>query len=268
MGSLDGMRILVPETRELDLFAKMLEAEGATALRCPLVRILDLEYTRDAELWIRRLIADEFQDVIWLTGEGLRRLLRIAEKRNLKRDFIEAVSRARSITRGPKPARALREIGLASQIAATEPTSQGVLSALAGESIDGRMIGLQLYPNDHAHLLLDALRVRGAIVNPVTPYRYAPESDIATVTRMIGELCAGQIDMIAFTSSPQVDRLVQVAREAGLEKELNASFSRVPVAAIGPVVEAKLREVGVAQVVRPESIFHLKPLIRAIAAAR
>ena len=38
---LHGVTILVPESRELDLFAGMLEAYGARTLRCPLVTILD-----------------------------------------------------------------------------------------------------------------------------------------------------------------------------------------------------------------------------------
>jgi uroporphyrinogen-III synthase len=40
---LAGRRILVPESRELDLFARMLEERGAEAVRCPMVTILDVE---------------------------------------------------------------------------------------------------------------------------------------------------------------------------------------------------------------------------------
>ena len=43
MGALNKLNILVPESRELDLFAGMLEAHGAKAVRCPLVQIVDLE---------------------------------------------------------------------------------------------------------------------------------------------------------------------------------------------------------------------------------
>ena len=39
---LHGVTILVPESRELDLFAGMLEAHGARTLRCPLVTILQV----------------------------------------------------------------------------------------------------------------------------------------------------------------------------------------------------------------------------------
>ena len=84
-GPLAGLTILVPESRELDLFVRLLEAEGAAAVRCPLVQILDLEDISEAEAWIEQLIAGMFQDVIWLTGEGLRRLLPIAERNSAPR---------------------------------------------------------------------------------------------------------------------------------------------------------------------------------------
>ena len=36
-GSLTGCRIVVPETRELDLLARIIEAEGGETIRCPMV---------------------------------------------------------------------------------------------------------------------------------------------------------------------------------------------------------------------------------------
>lgn len=266
-GALDGLRILVPESRELDLFATMLETEGAVALRCPLVRILDLDDTREAEAWIAQLIRGEFQDVIWLTGEGLRRLLAIAEREGSRTALVDGLAHVRSITRGPKPARALRELGLAPGLAAATPTSQGVLDSLANEDIVNRRIGVQIYPGDGANVLLQALRDRSAVVFPITPYRYASQTDTEQVAGVIRKLAAGEIDMIAFTSSPQIDRLVEVARAASLAQELDDAFAKVTVAAIGPVVEETLHRYGVARIVRPETSFHLKPLVRTIAAA-
>jgi uroporphyrinogen-III synthase len=40
--ALAGRRIAVPETRELDVFAQMLERHGANVVRCPLVAIRDV----------------------------------------------------------------------------------------------------------------------------------------------------------------------------------------------------------------------------------
>jgi uroporphyrinogen-III synthase len=267
-GALDGLRILVPETREIDLLVSMLEADGAQAVRCPLVRTLDVEDTAEIDAWISLLLAGSFQDIVWLTGEGLRRLIAVAERQNKRDAVVRALRAVRSISRGPKPIRALRELGLEPGLTSTSPTSQGVLDVLAREGISGRRIGVQLYPDSRAAALLETLRARGAVLFPVTPYRYATEAEDEIVANAIRELAAGTVHVVAFTSSPQVDRLIEVAHAAGLGEKLRKALAEVVVAAVGPVVEEKLNRVGVEKVVRPDSSFHLKPLVRAIAAAR
>ncbi len=111
------------------------------------------------------------------------------------------------------------------------------------------------------------LREPGARVFPVPPYRDTSQAETDQFTKAILMLVDGRIGMIAFTSSPQVERLVDVAREAGLEAELREAFTRVRIAAVGPVVEETLRSHGITDMLRPESSFHLKPLVRTIAAA-
>jgi uroporphyrinogen-III synthase len=266
MDTLDGLRILVPESRQLDVFAKMIEDAGGRVIRCPLVQILDLEDSRQAETWIDQLIAGVFQDVIWLTGEGLRRLLAIAKRTDRENGFVSALGKVRSITRGPKPARALHEIGLAPGLAAAVPTSEGVIAALAAEDIRGRPIGVQLYPGDGAAHLLDHLKTRGAVVISITPYRYASQTETAQVISAVNDMIEGRVDAIAFTSTPQVERLFAVARDAGLESQLKDALQRIGVASIGPVVEEALTQVGVKNFVQPETAFHMKPLLRTIAA--
>ncbi|HEY4078969.1 MAG TPA: uroporphyrinogen-III synthase [Rhizomicrobium sp.] len=262
MAALDGLKILVPESRELDLFAAMLEAEGAAALRCPLVQILDLDDTTEADRWIAWQIATPFDDLVLLTGEGLRKLIALSGTR--RNEFIGALEKSRIVTRGPKPARALREIGLITSLAAPVPTSDGVLQSLAHEDLKGRRIGVQLYPGGGARPLVDALQTRGAEVFPVTPYRYADETHTGRIVEIIHALAQGDIDMIAFTATPQVERLMKVAQETGLGPQLAQGLARTPVASIGPVVEETLLQYGTASAIRPKSNFHLKPLVRAI----
>jgi uroporphyrinogen-III synthase len=268
MEPLQGLSILVPESRELDMFAAMLEAEGATAVRCPLVQIRDLQDMAAAEAWIEQAIAGVFQDIIWLTGEGLRRLLPIAQQMQRQEAFIAALGRARNITRGPKPASALRALGVAPGMAARTPTSQGVLDSLAEEDLQGRSIGLQMYPGDGAMPLLAKLTARGARTWPVTPYCYASETETGAVATIIRRLADGAIGLVVFTATPQVERLLQVAKESHLDAELAAGLARTPIAAIGPVVEDTLRLHGLTATLRPKSSFHLKPLVRAITAWR
>lgn len=265
MGALDGLTILVPESRELDLFSGMLEQQGAKALRCPLVQIVDLEDDSEAQGWITRMIAAPFDYTILLTGEGLRRLLALSGAR--REVLIGALAQTRTVTRGPKPARALREIGLAPSLAANIPTSQGVLEILEKENLKGARIGVQLYPGDGALPLAKALRGHGAEVFAVTPYRYVTQMESEQVARVIRDLAAGRIGMIAFTSSPQIERLFAVAKEFGLMPELTQGLARTQIAAIGPVMESALAAHGLSSAVHPATSFHLKPMINAICEA-
>jgi len=266
MAALQDLTILVPESRELDLFAAMLEQEGATAVRCPLVRISDLEDTSNAIAWIEQMIAAPFDDTVLLTGEGLRKLLSLSGAR---RDaLISALEKTRLVVRGPKPVRALREVGLSPALTAVKPTSQGVLETLAREDLKGRRIGVQLYPGDGALPLVEALRGHDAEVLAVTPYRYTTQTESGAVAAIIRDMAAGRFGLIAFTASAQIERLFEVAREFGLLLQLQAGLNRTPIAAVGPVMEQALAAHDLKSVVQPQSAFHLKPLVRAIAAWR
>ena len=55
--TLTGRTIAVPETRELDLFAALLERRGAQVLRCPLVAIRDAPDPQPVLAFIRRFAA-------------------------------------------------------------------------------------------------------------------------------------------------------------------------------------------------------------------
>ena len=57
---LSGRLIALPETRELDRLAGMLEEQGAKTLRCPMVAILDLDDDGAALEWLRRLASGGF----------------------------------------------------------------------------------------------------------------------------------------------------------------------------------------------------------------
>ena len=265
--ALRGRRIVVPESRELDLFAQMLEAQGAETLRCPMVTILDAEDPAPIQAWLKRFAAGQFDDLVLLTGEGLRRLLALARRAGIEAEVVAAVKRVRTVTRGPKPARVLRELGLQPGIAAAEPTTAGVIASLSRENLAGRTVGVQLYPGNPNDALLNFLRSAGAVGDPVLPYRYANDAETMQVEGTIRAMADGKVDAIAFTSSPQVERLREVAKERGLEQELARGLARTRIAAVGPVVAAAIEALGAKVAVMPQASFHLKPLVTAIGEA-
>jgi len=267
-GPLSGKRIAVPESRELDLFARMLEEQGAETLRCPLVAIRDLDDPAPAEAWLRRLIDGSFDDLILLTGEGLRRLMGVARRAGIEALAVAALGKLRTVTRGPKPVRALRELALKAGLSASEPTTAGVIATLKAENLTGRRVGVQLYPGNPNAALLDFLAQAGASADPVLPYTYASDAESDRVAALIAAMAAGQLDAIAFTSSPQIERLAEVARTRGITAQLRDGLARTKIASIGPVVTAAVERIGGRVAIVPAgNAFHLKPLVNAIAAA-
>jgi uroporphyrinogen-III synthase len=210
--TLAGRTIAVPESRELDVFSSMLERRGATVLRCPLVSILDAPDPRPVLDWLCAFNRGEHDDLILLTGEGLRRLLSCIDTNQpaLRAAFLEQLARVRKITRGPKPARVLRELGLKSDIAAQTPTTDGVIASLRGEPLAGRNVAVQLYGTDPNRPLVDFLNEAGAHVSTVAPYIYADQTADEGVRQLLTRMAAGDVDVIAFTSTPQVERLFAV----------------------------------------------------------
>ncbi len=255
--------IALAESRELDLFAEMLERRGAQVLRYPLVQIIDAPDPRPVLAWSAAFAAGGCDDLILLTGEGLRRLLRCiaAHEPTLHEPFLAALARVRKITRGPKPARALRELGLQSDLPAQVPTTPGVIAILRPHSLQGRCVGVQLYGAEANQPLIDFLNGAGARVSTVAPYRYIDGASDAAVQELLDRMRAGTIDAIAFTSKAQVERLF---RAAGAE-EVRSALAATAVAAVGPVVAEILLAHGVDVGAMPPSHWHLKPLAAALA---
>src|SRR5256885_12780121 len=95
---LAGRVVAVPETREIDVFAAMLERRGAQVVRCPMVAIRDAPDPAPVLEWSRALAAGSFDDLILLTGEGLRRILACIDRNepSLREGFVAALSRERT----------------------------------------------------------------------------------------------------------------------------------------------------------------------------
>lgn len=262
---LRGRRIALPESRELDLFADMLTKRGSDVLRCPLVSIHDAPDSAPVLAWMQELIAQPFDQLIFLTGEGLRRMVALAERQggSLRDEFVTALAPIPKLTRGPKPGAALRKIGLKADRVAVSPTTEGVIETLKAENLAGQRIGVQLYGSDPNLKLVAFLQQAGALVSTVSPYIYADDVEDARVDQLIDALLAAEVDAVAFTSATQVRRLFQIARrrEQG-DAQLLAALRRLKVAAVGPVVRDELLAYGVQVDLMPESSFFMKPLVR------
>ena len=77
---LNGYRILILETREEAQFSRLLGEQGADVLQCPMFTIHDAPDPAPIEAWIRRFVDKPFDDLVLMTGEGLRRLMKVVRR--------------------------------------------------------------------------------------------------------------------------------------------------------------------------------------------
>jgi uroporphyrinogen-III synthase len=264
---LNGYRILILETREEAQFSRLLTEQGADVLQCPMFAIHDAPDPAPVEAWIERFVDRPCDDLVLMTGEGLRRLIKVARRIGVEPNFIAAIGTARKFARGPKPGRALREIGLEPQMTTEKPTSEGIAEMLSGVDLGGHRVGLQLYPDRDHSVLIGAIAAQGAEVDPVLPYVYDAKAADANIVTAIDEMARGRIDAIALTSSGQVRRLIEVAQTHGSEARLRDALARTPIASVGPVVSDELKSHGLRTDIYPANdAYFMKPLISAMAA--
>ncbi|MFL2856173.1 MAG: uroporphyrinogen-III synthase [Pseudohongiellaceae bacterium] len=263
--SLKGKTVALPESRQLDVLAALFERRQAEVLRVPMVTILDSPDQDSVICWLKAFINSPPRYFVILTGEGLRRLVAVAERSKLKDDFVCKLSMVRKICRGPKPVKALKEVGLNAEYLGKEPTTAGIIATLELLNLKNIDIAVQLYGEDPNLPLINYLYSCGASnVRSIAPYIYATHSDSAKVIDLIEHLHADKVDLIAFTSKPQVKRLFSVAKEYGLKSKLSEGLTRTHVAAIGPIMQQELQDHDVKVSVVPEGKYSMKPLIKAV----
>src|ERR1700689_2362396 len=263
---LNGYRILILETREEAQFSRLLAEQGADVLQCPMFTIHDAPDPAPIEAWIKRFIDRPCDDLVLMTAEGLRRLGKGARRIGVEPNFIAAIGKARKFARGPKPGRALREIGLEPQMTTEKPTSEGIIEMLARLPPPGHPAGPPPFPGKGHGALIGTIAAQGAEIDAVTPYIYDAKAADANIVTAIDEMAKGHIDAIALTSSGQVRRLIEVAQAHQCEDRLREALEHTPIASVGPVVSDELKSHGLRTDIFPANdAYFMKPLISAMA---
>lgn len=252
MRTLKGRTIGLLEARQSAELTAMVTRLGGTVVSAPALSERRADY--DAEPVLRRLIADEFQVVVVLTGVGVSALFAKADDLGLADPVRAALARARIVCRGPKPQVALKRHDLSAAVVTAKPhTTAELLEAVASLDLDGVPLML-LHYGERNTALAEALVARGARLEDVCLYEWALPDDVTPIEGIIRRTIAGEIDALLFTSQVQFRFLCQIA-ERGQQADalLNALRTDVVVGAVGPVCAAALRQGGVVPDVIPAS---------------
>lgn len=254
LSDLTGLKVISFESRLAGAMADLISRQGGTPICAPAVQEIPLAENREALEFARELLAGRIDLVILLTGVGIRALLAAVEDTYPRAEILTALSRIPTIVRGLKPQVVLRELGVPITLAVPDPnTWREILSAVddAAIPLQGRRVAVQEYGRSNPELIA-GLETRGAVVMRVSVYRWALPEDCGPLRRAIKAIIERQVDLVLFTTAVQVDHLLQVAAEEGLEEPLRAGLRDTVVASIGPTCSGALREHGLVVDLEPE----------------
>jgi uroporphyrinogen-III synthase len=240
--SFDGLRVLSLESRRASEIEILIRRAGGNPLVAPSMRETPLEQNSEALSFGERLFANQFDMLILLTGVGTRLLNQVIETRWPAGAFAEALRGITIVARGPKPMAVMREWGVPVAVAVPEPnTWREVLAATRGRT--EKRIAVQEYGRPSQELI-DGLLARGSEVTSVPVYQWDLPDDLGPLREAVRRLAAGEIDVMLLTSSAQIDHLLRVAAELGLEDAVRKACRRVVIASIGPATSETLTELG------------------------
>jgi uroporphyrinogen-III synthase len=241
---LEGMTVAILEHRYTKEFSALFERLGAAVLACPLLEEKPVENRQELDDFVRRVVAGNLNVMIFLTGVGAKFLVAEADSLGIKAEFLKALDRMTIVVRGPKPVAALRQFGVRVDVIPQNPTTEGVIEALRSHDLKDRRVGVQLYGTPNPQLLT-ALEAKGAQVTPVQVYAYGAAADSSAVNAVIRQTLDGRVQVIAFTSGPQVHMLFDFASQLGVAAPLKDALNeRVTIASIGEVTSRALHEKG------------------------
>ena len=249
-----GLRIVSFESRRAQDLGLLIRRNGGAVSYAPAMREIPLADEHGILEFGAQLFAGACDALVLFTGVGTTILVDALCTRWPRAAVLGQLSRTALLCRGPKPAAALRALGLEARLVAPEPHTHRELLALLSHSFD--VAGRHVFVQDYGSLpdeFLEGLRNSGARVTPVRVYRWALPEDTRDLQQALAGIVRGAVDVAIFTSAHQVDNAFEYAARLQLEQPLRTAFSStVLVASIGPVTSEALARHGVHADLSPE----------------
>lgn len=262
----DGLRVVTFESRQAGPMAELIARQGGVPIVAPALREIAIGENPAVFGFADRLMAGDFDMVLFLTGVGTRFLTQAIETRIPRETWTGALAKTKVVIRGPKPLVPLRELKVRIDLQAPEPnTWRELLDALdVNLPVTGLRVAVQEYGKPNTELI-EGLEQRGATVTSVPVYRWALPENTEPLRKAIDEIASGRIGAVLFTSAQQVVHMLEVATVMGLEPALRSALTDgTVVGSIGPTTTETLRELGLPIDLEPE---HPKmgPLVATVA---
>jgi uroporphyrinogen-III synthase len=239
-----GLRVLSFESRMGAEMARLIQRHNGHAVVVSALREIPIPLQDNSAVFRFgvKLILNQLDILILMTGVGTKALLEILQTRYPLAEIIDALKKTIIVTRGPKPLAILKTLGVEANITVPEPnTWHDVIATLDYyRPVQGLKIAIQEYGVSKPDMIQD-LQTRGADVFSVPVYRWALPEDTAPLHSAIMEVVNGRIDAMVITNAAQVDHVMQLAEQDQKTELFRESCKKIVVASIGPTASEGLK---------------------------
>jgi uroporphyrinogen-III synthase len=239
----NGLTIASFESRMAAEITRLIERHGGNPLVTPALREIPLDDNSAALKFGDRLMTEQVDMLILLTGGGTTALFDLLKTRYPWSSIVAALKQTALVARGPKPVAALKALGLQPTLTVPEPNTWIDLIFTLDEyrPVKGLRVAIQEYGASNPDLL-EALKQRGADVFQVPIYRWALPEDLGPLRQTLSDIIAGKVSVLLITNAAQVDHVMQVLKKDGTVAPFLAALKKMVVASIGPTASERLRQ--------------------------
>ncbi|HEY5116649.1 MAG TPA: uroporphyrinogen-III synthase [Nakamurella sp.] len=239
-GPLAGYTIGITAARRRHEFGAALERQGADVAYGPAIQIVPVANDDNLGAITAQLIAQPPDVMVATTAIGFRGWVEAADSWGVAEPFLQALSGATLLARGPKVVGAMHATGLFGEWSPPSESSSEVLERLLTMDLQGRRVVLQEH-GEPLRDMVDALRAAGASVLEAKVYGWVAPADPGPLLRLCARVAEGDVHALTFTSAPAAVSFLQTARDQELLSTVTAMLQHeVMAVAVGPVTAAPL----------------------------
>jgi len=251
--TLKGKTIAITRPRgQAEEAAKMIEKKGGKPYFIPAIEIKGPSDLKPIKKFIGELQKDEVDYVIFMSVNGVRYLLSVAERLGQLDETLAGLRKTVMIAVGPRTAQELEAHQIKVNIVPSKYTSEGIIERLEQLDVSGKTVRIPR-TSCATPVLKEKLWEMNALVQEVYVYESTIPADHKLREKFFQDLTDKKIDAIIFGSTSCVKNLFQMPEDQISQENLRDLMnSKVTVVAIGPVTAGALVEMGVRVDVMPD----------------
>ncbi|MEM3708074.1 MAG: uroporphyrinogen-III synthase [Nitrososphaerales archaeon] len=243
--TLKGRTIAITRSyNQAEEICKMIKDRGGKPYLIPTIEIKMPTDLSPIKNFIYDLKGGKIDYIIFMSVNGIKHLIKIAEMLGLKDELINYSEKTVIMAVGPKTAKELKNYQIHVDLIPEKYSSEGIIESLRQLDINGKSIFIPR-TKGATPTLKKGLKEMGAKVHEIYVYETILPKDSNIKDRFLQDLICDNIHAIIFGSSLCVKNLfLMLMEKISMEKLRDLFNSKLTIVAIGPTTAETLKEMG------------------------